>query len=151
VEQTPKATHSKIVLEASKDLVGEILLRNDSDPHQLLWLEELETVFYRCKELHFPHLQNKVTTFKYLRRNYGLHRQTLRCQHLGFCPTKSIPRKFLFSKCLRSAMVLGSTWLSVCNLAGISSMLGSCPTMSNASPSGPPWSATYTTEPTSAS
>jgi hypothetical protein len=31
-------------------------------------LEELEPVFYRCKELNYPHLQNKITTFKYLRR-----------------------------------------------------------------------------------
>ena len=44
VERTSKATHSKIVLEASKDLVGEFLLRNDSDPHHLLSLEELEPV-----------------------------------------------------------------------------------------------------------
>jgi hypothetical protein len=48
--------------------VGEFLLRNDSDPHQLLSLEELEPVSYRCKGLHSPHLRNKVTTFKYLRR-----------------------------------------------------------------------------------
>ena len=33
----------------------------------------------------------------------------------------------------------------------ILSMFGSCPTMSNASPSGPLWPATYTTEPTNAS
>src|SRR6202048_440846 len=68
VERTPQATHSKIVLEASKDLVGEFLLRNDTDPHKLLSLEELEPVFDRCKELHSPHLRNKVTTFKYLRK-----------------------------------------------------------------------------------
>ena len=49
-----QATHSKIVLEASNDLVGEFLLRNDSDPHQFLSLEEIEPVFYRCKELNSP-------------------------------------------------------------------------------------------------
>jgi hypothetical protein len=65
VKQTLQATHSKIVLEANKDLVGEFLLRNDIDPHQILSLEELEPVFYRCKELNSPHLRNKVTTFKY--------------------------------------------------------------------------------------
>jgi hypothetical protein len=68
VEQTPQATHSKIVLEASKDLVGEFLLRNDSPSHQLLSLEELEPYFDRCKELNPPHLRNKVTTFKCLHR-----------------------------------------------------------------------------------
>jgi hypothetical protein len=36
VERTSHATHSKIVLEASKDLVGEFLLLNDTDPHQFL-------------------------------------------------------------------------------------------------------------------
>jgi hypothetical protein len=35
VERTPQATHSKIVLKASKDLVGEFLLPNDSDPDGL--------------------------------------------------------------------------------------------------------------------
>ena len=68
IEQTPQATHKKIVLEASKDLVGEFLLHNDSDPHHLLSLEELEPVFDRCKELKSPHLHNKVRTFKYLCR-----------------------------------------------------------------------------------
>ena len=68
VEQTPQATLNKIVLEASKDLVGEFFLRNDSDPHHLLSLKKLEPIFDRCKELNFPHLRNKVTTFKYLRR-----------------------------------------------------------------------------------
>ena len=54
VEQTPQATHSKIVLEASKELVGEFLLRNDSDLYQLLSLEELEPIIDRCKELNSP-------------------------------------------------------------------------------------------------
>ena len=68
VERIPQATHKNIVLETSKDLVGEFLLRNDSDPHHLLSLEELEPVFDRGKELDSPHLRNKITTFKYLRR-----------------------------------------------------------------------------------
>ncbi len=68
VDRTPQATHSKIVLEASKDLVGEFLLRNDTVPRQLLSLEELEPFFDRCKELNSPHLRHKVTTFKFLRR-----------------------------------------------------------------------------------
>jgi hypothetical protein len=68
VERTPQATHNKIVLEASKDLVGEFLLRNDIVSHEPLSLEELEPVFDRCKELNFPHLRHKVTNFKFLRR-----------------------------------------------------------------------------------
>ena len=54
IERTPQATHSKIVLEAIKDLVGEFLLRNDSDPNHLLSLEELQPVFYCCKEMNSP-------------------------------------------------------------------------------------------------
>ena len=54
VERTPQATHNKIVLEASKVLVDEFILRNDSDPHHLLSLEELEPVFDRCNELNPP-------------------------------------------------------------------------------------------------
>jgi hypothetical protein len=68
VDKTPQATHSKIVLEVSKDIVGDFLLRDNVDKHQLFSLEELEPVFDRCKELNSSHLRNKVTTFKYLRR-----------------------------------------------------------------------------------
>jgi hypothetical protein len=68
IERTPQATHNKIILEASKDLVGEFVLPNDSDPHHLFSLEELEPVFDRCKQVNFPHLRNNVTTFKYLLR-----------------------------------------------------------------------------------
>jgi hypothetical protein len=64
MERLPQATHRKIVFEASNDLVGEFVFCNDSDHHQLFFLKELEPVFYRCKELHSPHLQNKVTTLK---------------------------------------------------------------------------------------
>ena len=44
------------------------LFRNDSDPRQLLSLEEFEPIFDHCKELNSPHLQNKDTTFKTLQR-----------------------------------------------------------------------------------
>jgi hypothetical protein len=49
----PQATHSKIILEASKDLVGEFLLCNESDPHQPLSLEELEPVFLSVQGVEF--------------------------------------------------------------------------------------------------
>ena len=56
IERMSHATHSKIVLKANKDLVGEFLPRNNSDLHQLFSLEEFEPVFYHCKELNSPHL-----------------------------------------------------------------------------------------------
>ena len=68
VERTPQAMFSKIVMEASKDLFGEYLLRNEDDPPRLLSVEELEPVFYCCKELSSPSLRNKVIMFKYLQR-----------------------------------------------------------------------------------
>ena len=68
VERTPQATHNKIVLEASKDIVGEFLLHEDTDTHRLLSLDELEPVFESCRELNSPSLRSKVMSFKYLRR-----------------------------------------------------------------------------------
>ena len=68
VEQTPQATVSKIVMEASKDLLGEYLIRDENDPPTVLSLNELEPVFDSCKELNSPSLRNRVYTFKYLQR-----------------------------------------------------------------------------------
>ena len=68
VERTPQATHNKIVLEASKDIVGEFLLSDDSDTHRLLSLKELEPVFESSRELNPPNLPFEVTSFKHVRR-----------------------------------------------------------------------------------
>ena len=63
VERTPQATVNKIVIEASKDLLGEYLIRDENDPSTVLSLNELEPVFDSCKELNSPSLQNRVYTF----------------------------------------------------------------------------------------
>ena len=68
VERTPQAPFSKIVMEASKDLLSEYLFHNEDDPGRMLSVEELEPVFDSYKELNSPSLINKVTTFKCLRR-----------------------------------------------------------------------------------
>ena len=68
VERTPQATVSKIVMEVSKDLLGEYLIRDENDPPTVLSLNKLEPVFDSCKELNSPSLRNRVYTFKYLRR-----------------------------------------------------------------------------------
>jgi hypothetical protein len=68
VERTPQATHSKIVLEANKDIVGEFLFCGDNDTHRLLSSKELEPVYESCKELNSPNLRSKVTSFKCLWR-----------------------------------------------------------------------------------
>ena len=47
--------------------MGEFLLHSDSDLHHLLSLEEFEPIFFLLmKGFEFPHVRNKVTTFKYL-------------------------------------------------------------------------------------
>ena len=68
VERLPLATHSKIVLETSKDIVGEFFLFGDNDTHHFLSLKELKPVFERCRELNSPNFCSKNTFFKYLRR-----------------------------------------------------------------------------------
>ena len=68
VERIPQAMVSKIVMEASKDLLGEYLIRDENDPPTILSLNELEPVFDSCKELNSPSLRNRVYTFKYLQR-----------------------------------------------------------------------------------
>ena len=68
MERTPQATHSRIILEANKDIVGEFLLCEDIDTHRLLSLDELEPVFESYRELNSPNLRSKNISFKYLRR-----------------------------------------------------------------------------------
>ena len=68
VERTPQATHSKIVLEACKDIVGDFFFSGENDTHCLLSLKELEHVFESYKELNSPNLCSKITSFGYLRR-----------------------------------------------------------------------------------
>ena len=60
--------HSKIVLEESKDLLGDYLLCDEINLPQILSLEELEKVSDFYKELNSPNLHNKLTTFKCLQR-----------------------------------------------------------------------------------
>ena len=52
----PQATVSKIVMEASKDLLDQYLIHDKDDPPTVLFLNELESVFDSCKELNSPSL-----------------------------------------------------------------------------------------------
>ena len=47
---------SKIVMEASKDLLSEYLIRNKGDPPTILSLNKLDPIFDSCKELNSPSL-----------------------------------------------------------------------------------------------
>ena len=68
VERLPQATHNKIVLEASKDIVGKFLLSEKSETHRILSLQELKPVFDSCRHLNSPNLRSKVISFKFSRR-----------------------------------------------------------------------------------
>ena len=56
IDWTLQATISKIVMEMSKDLLGQYLIRNEDDPPVVLSLNELEPVSESCKELNSPSL-----------------------------------------------------------------------------------------------
>ena len=68
INWTPQTTVSKIVMEMSRDLLGEYLICNEDDPPIVLSVNELEPIFDNCKELNSSSLQNMVYIFKYLRR-----------------------------------------------------------------------------------
>jgi hypothetical protein len=71
VERNPHATNSSIVMEATKELVGELLLRPEGAPAKTFTFEELVPVLDQCTYICSPSIQNNVTSFKYIRR-YGV-------------------------------------------------------------------------------
>jgi hypothetical protein len=68
VEKTPKATNSAIVMEATKELVSELLIDPKGAPSRKFDLEELVHVLDKYKYMSSPSLKNDVTTFKYIQR-----------------------------------------------------------------------------------
>jgi seryl-tRNA synthetase len=68
VESTSKATNSAIVMEASKELVGELLIDPEGTPVRKYDLEELVPVLEKCKYMSSPSIKNDVTAFRYIRR-----------------------------------------------------------------------------------
>jgi hypothetical protein len=78
VERTPHATNSSIVMEATKELVGELLLRPEGAPAKTFTFEELVPVLDKCKYMSSPSIKNDVTSFRYIRRykGHGWHHHT---------------------------------------------------------------------------
>jgi hypothetical protein len=68
VERTPKATNSAIVIEASKELVGELLIDLKGVPTRKYDLKELFPVLDKYKYMSSPSIKNNVTAFRYIRR-----------------------------------------------------------------------------------
>ena len=68
VERTPKATNSAIVMEASKELVSDLLINPKGVVVRKFDLEELVSVLEKCKYMSSPSIKNDVTAFKFIRR-----------------------------------------------------------------------------------
>jgi hypothetical protein len=68
VERNPKATNYAIIMEASKELVGELLINPEGALVQKFDLEELVHVLEKCKYMSSPSIKNDVTAFRYIRR-----------------------------------------------------------------------------------
>jgi hypothetical protein len=68
VERTPKATTSAIVMEASKELMGELLINSKEAPVRKYDLEELVPILEKCKYMNSPCIKNDITAFRYIRR-----------------------------------------------------------------------------------
>jgi hypothetical protein len=71
VERTLHATNSSIVMEATKELVGELLLRPEGAPSKTFTFEGLIPVLDKYKYMSSPSIKNDVTSFRYIRR-YGV-------------------------------------------------------------------------------
>jgi hypothetical protein len=71
VDKTPHATNSSIVMEAMKELVGDLLLRLEGAPLKTFTFEELVSVLDKCKYMSSPSIKSDVTSFRYIQR-YGV-------------------------------------------------------------------------------
>jgi hypothetical protein len=71
VERTSHATNSLIVMEATKELLGELLLKPEEAPAKTFTFEELVSVLDKCRYMSSPSIKNDVTSFRYIRR-YGV-------------------------------------------------------------------------------
>jgi hypothetical protein len=58
-------------MEATKELLGELLLRPEGVPAKTFTFEELVPVLDKCRYMNSPSIKNDVTSFRYIRR-YGV-------------------------------------------------------------------------------
>ena len=123
VKKTSKATNSTIIMEANKELIGELLIDLKGTPIRKYDLEELVLVLEKCKYMSFPSIKNDITAFKYIRR-FGIMDALLHSEAVPIGPmfkrTSSqirarIPTRCLFSRCPRWGPDPGYTWSIECN------------------------------------
>ena len=68
MERTPSATNFAIIMDATKELLGDLLLCPDGELPKTLDFSELMLILDKCKYFNSPSIRNKVTSFKHLRR-----------------------------------------------------------------------------------
>ena len=68
MERTPSATNSSIVMEATKELLGEFLLRPDGDSSRVMDFTDLVPVLDKCKYITSPNIRNEVSSFRHFRK-----------------------------------------------------------------------------------
>ena len=68
MERTPSATNSSIVMEATKELLGEFLLRSDGDSSKVMDFTDLVPILDKCKDITSPNIRNEVFSFKHFRK-----------------------------------------------------------------------------------
>jgi hypothetical protein len=153
VERTPKATNSAIVMEASKELVGELLVNPKGALVRKYDLEELVLVLEKCKYMSSPSIKNNVTAFRCIRR-FGSWTASPRSEAVATRPTfrrtssrvrARTPIRCLFSRCPRWGPDPECTWSIECNPEEIWNTRGSCSITSSMSRIGQPWLAMSTT------
>lgn len=68
VLRTPMATNSTIILEATKEMVGDMLVAPNGVQQKTLVMVDLLPRFDCCKHFRFGRISNKVTSFRYFCR-----------------------------------------------------------------------------------
>ena len=68
MERTPEATNSSIVMEATKELLEEFLLRPEGNSSRDMEFNDLVLVLDKCKYITSPNIPNKVSLFKHFRK-----------------------------------------------------------------------------------
>jgi hypothetical protein len=80
VEKTPKTTNFAIVMETTRELVGELLIDPEGAPARKFDLEELVPILDKCKYMSSPSIKNKFTHVQVYMQiwGHGLHCHTQR-------------------------------------------------------------------------
>ena len=68
MERMPGATNSSIVMETTKELLGEFLLRPEEDSSRVMDFTDLVPVLDKCKFITSPNIRNEVFSFKHFRK-----------------------------------------------------------------------------------